>query len=58
MVAIRGTQLGGTAIEEQNDLCAYWWLLEERLSDFCDQFTEDQMNYLKQLEQFPEEVRT
>ena len=58
MVAIRGTQLGGTTIEEQNDVCADWWLMDrdEPKYEFCDKFTVDQMNYFQQLVKFLQEV--
>ena len=58
MVAVRGTQLGGTPLEEQNDLCADWWLMDRDQPgySFCDQFTEDEMNYFKQLLEFLHEV--
>ena len=59
MIAIRGTQLGGTPLEEQNDLCADWWLMDRDQPgyDFCNQFTEDQMNYFNQLLEFLHEVK-
>ena len=59
MVAIRGTQLGGTLLEEQNDICADWWLMdrEDPGYEFCDKFTVDQMNYFQQLVEFSHEVR-
>ncbi len=60
MIAIRGTQLGGTELEEQNDLCAGWWLLDrdEPAYDFCHQFNEEQMDYYKQLQAFLQEVHS
>ena len=59
MVAIRGTQLGGTPLEEQNDICADWCLMDrdDPGYEFCDKFTVDQMNYFQQLVEFLHEVR-
>ena len=57
MIAVRGTKMGFE--EEVSDQCANWWMsLRGPGMEYCHQnFTENQLDYYHQLQDFVHEVR-